>query len=188
MRKYHHLFLCMGIATLCLAAAPAHADTKIGVVNFKTCLAKSNLGKQEQGSFEGMKKQMETILEEKGKVLDSLEAKTQDSDYMDSLSPEAEAEFHRKGRALKQELMQLQNQYLQTLNQANFKIVQKLTEAINKAAKEVASERKLDLIVNEEGTFYYNPQLDISDAVSARMDEIMKKENKGSTDNPSAFN
>lgn len=185
MKKLHHLFLCIGVAAFCLSATHAYADTKIGVVNFKTCLEKSNLGKQEQGSFEGMKKQMESILEEKGKVLDALEVKTQDSDYMDSLSPEAEAEFHRKGRAMKQELMQLQNQYLQTLNQANFKIVQKLTEAIAKASKEIAAERKLDLVINEEGSFYYNPQLDISEVVSARMDAIMKQESK---DNQAAFN
>lgn len=178
MKRLNYLLAC-GTALLLTVSSQAIADDlKVGVVNFKTCLEQSKIGKQEQASFEAMKKQMEAILEEKGKVMESLEAKAKDADYMDSLSPEAEGEFHKKGRELRQELMQLQNQYMQTLNQANFKIVQKLNELISHASKEIASEKKLDLILNEEGCFYYGPRLDISNVVSTKMDELSDKQEK----------
>lgn len=179
MKKLCHLFLCVGATMLFVVAAPGYAEeVKIGVVNFKTCLEQSKIGKEEQASFEAMKKQMESILEEKGKVLEALETKFQDSDYMDSLSPEAETEFNRKARGLKNEFMQLQNQYMQTLNQANMKIVQKLNDLISKASKEIATEKKLDIVLNDEGCFFSSARLDISGLISTKMDEIASKEAK----------
>ena len=62
----------------------------IAVVDFKACVEKSKLGLQEQASLESMKKQMETILQEKEKKLTELSAKFNDLDYLDSLSPDAE--------------------------------------------------------------------------------------------------
>ena len=146
-------------------------DVKIGVVNFKSCVEKSKLGKKEQANFDSLRKQMESVLEEKEKALNEIGNKFNDPDYLDSLSPEAEAELKHKLRTLNQELSQHQNQYYQALNQANFKIIQKMSESVAQASEKVAVKNGLDVVLNEEGSFFYNRALDISDDVVKVMDE-----------------
>jgi len=169
------------VPALCIASSVSAVDYKnlsIGFVNFKTCVEQSKMGKQEQVAFESMKKQMESILEEKEKAINEIATKFNDPDYLDSLAPEAETELKRKFRALTQELQQQQQQYYNTLTQANTKVVQKLTETINAAAQEVAKDKKLDLVLNEEGTFFASQSLDVSKDVVAKLDAQFDKEAK----------
>ncbi len=157
---------------LLLATAPLAAqDTKFGTVNFKLCVEESKLGKQEQASFEAMKKQMETVVEEKEKALNDLAVKLNDPDQLDLMSPEAETELKRKFRALSQEMNQIQSQFYQTLNQANIKIVQSLSENVIKAAEKVAKEMSLGIVLNDETCFYADPKLDVSKKVVVEMDK-----------------
>ncbi|MGZ3633115.1 MAG: OmpH family outer membrane protein, partial [Parachlamydiaceae bacterium] len=125
----------------------------------------SKYGKQEQGNFDALKKQMESVLEEKEKALNEITAKFNDADYVDSLSAEAENELKHKFRFLNQEMGQIQSQYYQTLNQANVKILQKLNEMVAEASKSLAKESQLDLLFNDDGCFYYAPELDVSSKV-----------------------
>lgn len=161
---------------------------KIAVVDFKECVEKSKLGKQEQGNFDALKKQMETILEEKEKALNDIASKFNDIDYLDSLSPEAEADLKRKFRALNQELTQQQSQYYQALNQANIKIIQRITDTISAASKEVAKKYKIDLVLNEDSAFFKTGSLDISPFVVVVMDEMYEKEAKDKDKNKSGSN
>jgi outer membrane protein len=163
------------------AASPAK-DLKVCVVNFKQCVEKSKMGKQEQANFEALKKQMESVLEEKEKTLNEMATKFNDADYLDSLSPEAETDLKRKFRALNQELTQMQSQYMQTLNQTNFKVVQKLNENVAKSAEEIAKKENYDLVLNEEAIYFYKPTLDITSKVVAFLDEIFDKEAKENKD------
>jgi outer membrane protein len=153
-------------------------NLKIGVVNFKLCVEKSKMGKQEQASFEALKKQMETVFGEKEKALAELADKLEDLDYLDSLSPEAETELKRKYRALSQEASQLQNQYYQALNQAQFKVVQMLSEATSKATEIIATANGLDVVLNEESSFYFSPKIDISEHVIQVMDQRYDEDQK----------
>lgn len=150
----------------------------IKVVTFKTCVEGSKLGKQEQASFEALKKQMESALESKENVLNEMAQKFEDPDYLDSLSPEAETELKRKFRALNQEYTTIQNQYVQTLSQTNMKVVQKITEVVAKATAEVAKRLKIYLVLNDESAFFISPELDISTQVVAVMDEMFDQEAK----------
>ncbi len=179
MKQINKFFIgCLLLLSTTVNAAEEVKTLKTRFINFKNVVEKSKLGKLEQGNFETLKKQMETVLEEKEKSLNDMMAKLENADYLDSISPEAETDLKRKFRALSQELNQQQNQYFQTLNQANFKIVQKLTEEVNKAANKVAKKDNIDMIVNEESTFFYNPVLDISELIVAAMDEDFEKELK----------
>ena len=162
----------------CSALPLPSQPAKIAVVNFKTCIDKSKVGKEEQESFEGLKKQMEQTVEEKEKVLGEIANKFNDPDYLDSLSPEAETELKRKFRSLSTELNQQQNQFYQVLQQTNLKVIQKLNEAVAKATKEVAEKNKIDLVANEESSFYYTPALDISQDVILVMDAHFESEQK----------
>lgn len=163
--------LLLGLCFTPLAAAEANAQPRIAVVNFKQCVEQSKLGKQEQASFEALKKQAESMLQEREKALTEIAAKLDDSDYLDSLSNEAEAELKHKFRNLSQEMGQDQQRLYNALSQANFKIVQKLTEEVTKAAGEVAKKNGYDLVLNEESAFYFGAKLDITAEVIKMLDE-----------------
>lgn len=181
MKTTIRAFLVAAVVALASTATSAYAaDTtaapKLGVVNFKQCVEKSKLGKQEAASFEALKTQAEQVLQGKEKELAAIAQKLDDSDYLDSLSNEAEAELKHKFRALNQEMGQQQQQLYHTLSQANFKIVQKLTDAVSAKAKEIGQKLNLNLIINEDACFYYHDGLDITDKVIAGLDEAFEKQ------------
>ncbi len=159
---------------------------RIGIVNTKKCLEESKLGKQEQVNFEKMKSQMESVLQGKEKALEEMESKLNDDDYMDSISDEAASELKSKRRTMRNEGMQLQSQYMQTLQQANVKIIQKLTDVIGRASAQVAQDtsngQPVDVIFTDEACTFYVPRLDISDRIIAKMNIIFDAEQK---ENPS---
>lgn len=155
---------------------PSQKQVVIRTVNFKNCVEKSKMGKQEQSSFDALKKQMENVLTEKEKTLNEMASKFEDPDYLDSLSAEAETELKRKFRALNQELNQLQGQYYEALKQTNFKVIQQLTDTITKASSVIAHRENIDLVLNDESAFFANPTLDISSRVVVIMDEIFEQE------------
>lgn len=186
MKKYRNLkssllmacasaMLLTSMSPLFSAEKPSLQPGKIGVINFKDCVERSKLGQQEQNSFEALKKQAELKLQEKEKNLRELAAKLEDSDYLDSLTPEAEADLKHKFRFLNQELAQHQQSLYQTLSQANFKIVQKLTEAVNEAASDVAGKNKLSLVINEDACFFYDKSLDVTDMIVEVLDGKLDK-------------
>jgi len=165
-------------ATPVKAAAPAanKQQLRIGIVNFKQCVEKSKLGKQEQSNFENLKKQMESVLGEKDKTLNDLAAKLNDPDYLDSLSAEAETDLKRKFRALSQELSGQQQEYMQVLQQTNLKVIQNMNDLVTKAANGIAKSEGYDIILNEEGVFSSSPDLDITNKVVASLDADFEKE------------
>lgn len=159
------------IGTLALSSATTaqNSTLKVGVVNLKSCFEGSKLGKQEQSRFEQIKKQLESTIEAKEKELNEMAPKFSD-EYLDTLSPEAEAELKGKYQRLAQDLSQQQNQYYNMLNQANYQIVQTVSESVAEAAKKVAAGKGLDLTINEDVCFFHNPALDISKEVIVEMD------------------
>lgn len=175
MKAKSKIFLAT-LAVLFVSSNIQAADIapKVALVNFKTCVETSKMGKVEQANFEKIKKQMEDVVSEKEKALKEISAKFNDEDYLDSLSSDAQAELKHKYRNLNQELAQYQQQFYQMLQQTNYKVIQKMTDEINEAAKAVAKKKNLDVIINEEGTFFYNPSLDISNDIVKEMDERFK--------------
>lgn len=160
------------------AATPSYANAanplKIGIVNFKECVEKSKIGKHEQTVFESLKKQMESSLIEKEKSLNEVANKLNDPDYLDTLSQAAEAELKHKFRILNQEISQFQNQYYQALNQTNVKVVQQLHDLIAKTVQTLAKENGYDLVLNEESSFFYKPELDLTEKVVNLLDKMDK--------------
>lgn len=170
------LLLLVCSAAPCLSAEKM-VPPQVGTVSFKSILEKSKLGKQEQARFDQMRKEMEQSIEKKEKELNEMAPKFSD-EYLDSLTPEAEAELKEKFKALSQEVTQLQNQYYQTLNQANVQVVQKLFDMISEASKALAKEKSLDLIINDESCFFKADKLDISTDIIKKLDEMFEKEQK----------
>lgn len=183
MKKYFSLWvLATGLTTSVFAAdAPS-----IGVVNFSSCVTDSKLGKQEQSSFEALKKQMSTLLEDTEKQLNDIAAKMNDPEYLDGLSPEAEDEMKNKFRFLSEEMNRYQNQYYQILNQANMKIIQTISNGINSASENVAKKNKLTVVVNKDACFYYSPALDVTTQVVSEMDKTFELDAKKQASAPAA--
>lgn len=174
--KRHFILALLTATGLSTAAFSAEAPT-FGIVNFGTCVSDSKLGKQEQASFETLKKQMSTLLEDTEKQLGDLSAKFNDPEYLDGLSPEAEEELKVKFRNLNDELGRYQNQYYQVMNQANMRIVQTLQTSINSASEKVAKDKKLTMVVNKDACFYYTPALDVTKQIIAEMDKNFTADN-----------
>lgn len=163
-----------------MTAGVANTDTKgqVGIVNFASCMSESKLGKKEQASFESLKKQMVSLLEDTEKQLTELSAKFNDAEYMDGLSPEAEEELKNKFETLSKEMNRYQNQYYQVMNQANMKILQAMSSNIQAASEKVAKDKRLSMIVNKEACFFYTPQLDVTNLVIAELDKNFELESK----------
>lgn len=142
----------------------------VGVVNFKVCVEKSKHGQQEKNAYEALKKQMSSMLEKAGKELEDIAKKLEDQDYMDGLSPAAEEELKQKYQTLSQDYSRYQNQYMQMLNQANYKVMQSLHLYVSKASENIAKSKNLPLVFSEESVFYYDSILDITQDVIAEMD------------------
>lgn len=183
MKRYFSLFLlAAGLTTSAFAAdAPS-----IGVVNFSNCVTDSKLGKQEQSSFDALKKQMSTLLEETEKQLNDITAKFNDPEYRDGLSPEAEDELKNKFHLLSEEMNRYQNQYYQVLNQANMRIIQTISNGINTASEKVAKDKKLTVVVNKDACFYFSPALDVTNQVVTEMDKSFEIEAKKQATVPAA--
>lgn len=174
MKKFIPAFL---IATaLTTSAFTAESNPSFGIVNFGTCVSDSKLGKQEQASFESLKKQMTTLLEDTEKQLNELSAKFNDPEYLDGLSPEAEDELKNKFRSLSEEMNRYQNQYYQVMNQANMRIMQVMANNINIASEKVAKDKKLAMVVNKDACFFYSPALDITPTIIAEMDKTFSEQ------------
>lgn len=169
------LLIAIGLSTAAFSAEP---PSNFGIVNFGTCVSDSKLGKQEQASFESLKKQMSTLLEDTEKQLNELAAKFNDPEYIDGLSPEAEEDLKNKFRTLNEELGRYQNQYYQVMNQANMRIVQTLSTSIAAASEKVAKDKKLDMVANKDAFFYYSPVKDVTPLVIAEMDKNFAQESK----------
>lgn len=157
--------------------------SKVCVLNTRRCLEESKMSKQERTALEKMKNQMESVLKDKEKAIHGIENKLRDEDYMDSISDEAERELRHKKKILIEEGVELNRQFSENLEMTNMKIMQTIIEAINKASKEVVQDMAnrnqiVDLILTSEACTYFNPTLDITDLVIAKMDAIFEAEQK----------
>lgn len=161
--------LSLSLATMAEAA-------NYGFVNFKEVIEKSKLGKQEQGTFDSLKEQMEKVLEEKDKELNEIASKFNDPDYIDTLSPEAENDLKHKFRLLSQDMSEKQNQFYQALQNAQMKVMAKLAESVGKASEVVMAAKSLDAIFNQDATFSLKDSQNVSTEVIKQMDSQFEKE------------
>lgn len=179
-----NLFVGLLLAGSSLCAAENTAN--VGVVNFTSCITDSKLGKREQESFESLKKQMGSLLEETEKQLQEISNKLNDKEFLDGLSPEGEEQMKMKFHSLQEDMGKYQNQYYQVLNQANMRLIQVMGQQIATASEKVAKDKKLTVVINKEACFFYSPQLDVTAQVIASLDKSFEAEAKTPAVNPPA--
>jgi outer membrane protein len=169
-------------ATLfCAVAINGQAAEKlpsIGIVNFATCIQESKFGKQEQETLETLKTQLQKSIEDIHIQLNDAVTKLQDTDYLDSLNPEAEKELKVKFQTLNEELNRYQGQYYQIIQQANMRLVQTMNDRINHASEQVAKKDKISLVINREAAFHFSDTLDITKKVIDELDKRFEDQSK----------
>lgn len=106
----------------------------------------------------------------------SSQKKLEDQDYLDSLSPSAEEELKGKFETLSQEFMRYQNQYYQLLQQANYKMLQQLHDAISKASESIRAKNKFTFIMNQDSAFAFAPTADVTEEVIKEMNVRYEQE------------
>lgn len=171
MRNLRKSLLALSCLLLCSAAAVDAADNapKIASVNFKRVAEESNVGKEEQAKFVRLNEQIKAAIESKESELAEAARLWNDPDHRDSLSPEAEEELSKRGTRLRLEFEEMRKRSMEMVQQANYQVVQKLSQAVIASADAVAEKEGYDMIVNRETCFFLNDKFDITDLVIKQM-------------------
>ena len=166
-------------AILCTGSLAAeNTAPNFGVLNFHTLAADSKLGKQENASFEAMRTQMVSMLEETRKQAEELEKKLADPEFRDSLSPEADAEHQTKLENFKMDLQRYRAQYAQVMEQAQMRFMQAMTQSINTASDTVRKNKNLLMIVHKDACPSVDPSLDVTQSILEEMDSSFEEAQK----------
>lgn len=170
-------FLTGPLATISAADAQAVKSLKIGFVSFRKCVENSKFGKSEQENFDKLKKQLEQSIELKEKELNDLAPKFSE-ESLDALTPEAERELKEKFKNLSQDLSVQQNQYFQTLNQAQAQAMQTLIEKVTSISDSMGKKLEFDIIFNDDAAFFRKDALDVTKEVVAELDSMFDSQKK----------
>jgi len=170
MNKSKFFLSLLTAAALSTGPAFAAEESIIGMVNLASCMSESKLGQQEQETLQNVQNQMISLMEDTDKELKEIEGKLKDTEYLDSLSPQAEAELQAQREQLARNISQYQNQFYQMMQQAQYQIYQKVLSNITKASEKIAKDKNLDYILNKEACFYIRPDLDVTSNVISEMD------------------
>lgn len=172
--KKRYLVTAFILAGLQLCAA----EPKVGIVNMENVFTEAKLSKQEQASFETMRKQFATLLEDTDKQIADLNEKLSDKDTLDGLSPEAIEETQNKLAMLREEMNRYQQQYYQFMQQGQNKVIQAVFGGIAQASEKLAAAKGYTMILNKQACFYSAPALDVTADMIKEMDKNFEDEAK----------
>lgn len=176
--KKRYTVIALILASLGSLAPLGAAEQKVGIVNFENVFTETKLGKQEQASFETMRKQFTTLLEDTDKQLRDLDNKRKDQDYLDGLAPEAVQELTMKFDQLSEEMNRYNQQYYQFLQQGQHRMAQTVFGGLSQAAEKVAASKGYTMILNKQACFYSAPTLDVTTDMIKEMDKNYDEEAK----------
>jgi outer membrane protein len=172
-------FFVLSTISLCLLTSlpvfGAQAPEGIKTVNLQTCLDASEIGKKDLQRFEKMKRQIEEGLELKEKRLNELAPKFTE-EYLDSISPEEEKKLKAEFQALSQEFSQEQSNYYQTLNRAQMDILQKMQDRVMIAAKAIAKDKNISLVIRNDACIFSDDSLDLTKEIVSYIDSHTEKD------------
>ncbi len=154
--------LALGL-TLPLLASAQGVEKKIGVVDLQRALLEVPDGKSAKGRLEKMARSKKKELEGKKKELEQLqeEFKRQGSLLTDAVRREKMRTIQEKTMALQRGALEAEQQ----LKEKEIKMLQPISEKLEKAVGKVAKELGLVVVLHKAGTAYHVPSLDITDRV-----------------------
>ncbi|WP_194844438.1 OmpH family outer membrane protein [Candidatus Clavichlamydia salmonicola] len=146
-------------------------ESVIHCVNLKKCVEESLIGKEEKKQIERVKTRLEQNGQRLEEQLDSLSAKMRDEDYLETLSENALDELKKKLSLLHQEYSACQNQYYQMINQANYAMINKVTEQVRLAVEEIIEKNPSTIVLNSEVFFSATSPYDMTSEVLVIMNQ-----------------
>ena len=137
------------------------SGSRIGAVNVEKVFNESNLAKQSQTRLQNeFAKRQNELRDAAQKIKSAAEKLDRDAAVMN------EAERVRRQRELAdqdRELQRKQREFTEDLNQRTFEERAKIAEKANAVLKQIAEQRKIDVIVQEAA--YVSPKADVTDDV-----------------------
>lgn len=144
------------------------AGTRVAAVNVEKVFNESNMAKASQTKLENeFVKRQNDIRSSAEKIKAAAEKLDRDSAVM------SEADRVRRQRELAdqdRELQRKQREYTEDLNQRNFEERAKIAEKANQALKQIAEQRKIDVIIQDPA--YANPKVDVTDDVIKALNSL----------------
>jgi outer membrane protein len=153
--------IAMALGLTAPIALAQDAGSRVGAVNVEKVFNESNMAKQSQAKLENeFAKRQNELRSAIEKIKAAAEKLDRDGAVM------SEAERSRRQRELAEqdrELQRKQREYNEDLNQRNFEERAKVAEKANMALKQIAEQKKLDIIIQDPA--YANPKSDVTDDV-----------------------
>ena len=154
---------------MCLPQAFAQdTGTRVAAVNVERLLTDSNMAKANLAKLQAdFKKREDEIRDSAQKIKSAAEKLDRDSSVM----PEADRVRRQRDLAEQdRELQRKQRVFTEDLNQRNFEDRAKIFEKANQALKQIAEQRKIDIIVQDAA--YVSPKSDITDDVIKALNSL----------------
>lgn len=161
-------FLFAVIASLTLAAGPALADTTLGVVNIDRVLTTSKASTAVRSQVQAKQKSLQAEFDAKKKELDADQQaliKLKDTADKDTFSKKVK-EFNDKYTAANRQVKEKSDQLEKAIAGAQNEIITNASGIV----KDIATERKITLVVASMQVVYGDPSLDLTDEVIKRLD------------------
>jgi outer membrane protein len=167
-RLIEYIFVSFLAAVSVSQVQAQDAGVRVGAVNVEKVFNESDMAKASQTRLQNefMKRQSQ-IRESAERIKAAAEKLDRDSAVM------PEAERIRRQRELAdqdRELQRKQREYTEDLNQRNFEERAKIAEKANRALKQVAESRNMDVIIQDPA--YANPKVDVTDDVIKALNSL----------------
>jgi len=156
------------IASLCLTAAPALADTTLAVVNIAKIMHESKAATSVRDQIQAKQKSFQTELDSKEKELvaeNQALAKQKDTVSKDAFNQKVK-DFNDKAATAQRQVQDKKMQLEKAIAGAQDEILKNAADIV----KDLATERKITLVVSSAQVLYGDPSLDLTDEVLKRLD------------------
>ena len=159
----------VAVAAALLAAVPAAAETRIGVVDLRKALFSSDdaqaFSAQLEQDFAGTEDEVRQVQQEARDLQERLQ---KDGAMMNEREREQlTAEFQRKA----QEFTRKKQQLDQTLNSRKQGFLEDARPEVDAAVKELMEEHDLDIILPSETVGYVRPELNLTDQLLEKLNQ-----------------
>jgi outer membrane protein len=168
MRDYLKIGLISIFFVLCTFLNLQAADVaKIGLVDFQKVLDNSTAGKAAQAEINKKGETMEAEIRKMGEEVEALKNNLEREALV--MSREAKEEKERELRIKISDLRSLQNRHMQTFQETERELVQKIQKEVMDLVREIGAKEGYQLILErrESGAVYFINSMDITDQIIA---------------------
>ena len=165
------IYSILFIACMCTAA---NAETKIGFVDMKAVIAKSEPGMKAMESLKSQFKDMKGNLDAQKKSLDTLKEELQKQAMM--LSQEAKMEKENQYKRKIRDFQDMGQNYQQKLQQAEQNLSKPIIEKLLTILQEYGKKNGYTAIFDKQGSaiMYHEASTDLTDAIIAELNKAMR--------------